>query len=183
MSRLQVTGLAVLLIAVLAYVVVQTRSDAGSKTSGDELALAEAASDGPAAKGADAGAPAPALTAAAVEQQPLPPGVSPLPEGAPSAVTFGVILISYSGAEDAPASAQPKPQALERAKALLEEARTNFAAAASKGDTGSTADAGRLPRGVLEPAVEHALFTLQPGGVSAEPIDTPRGYWIMKRIQ
>jgi parvulin-like peptidyl-prolyl isomerase len=180
MSRLQVTGLAVLLLAVLAYVVVQTRSEAGSKTAGADVALA---TDGPAAKAADAGAPTPAASTPAAEQQALPPGMSPLPEGAPTAVTFGVILVSYRGAEDAPESAQPKPQALDRAKALLDEARTNFAAAAAKGDSGSTADAGRLPRGVLEPAVEYALFTLQPGGVSAEPIDTPRGYWIVKRLQ
>ena len=75
------------------------------------------------------------------------------------------------------------PIELAAAQEMLDEARANFAAAAAQGDSGSTADAGRLPRGVLEPAVEYALFTLQPGGVSAEPIDTPRGYWIVKRLQ
>lgn len=178
MSRLQVTGLAVLLFAVIAYVIVQTRSDAGSKPGVDGVANV----DGPTAKAADAGAPTAALTAEAPVRE-LPPGVSPLPDGAPKTVTFGVILVGYRGAEGAPESALPKPAALDRAKALLAEAGTNFAAAAAKGDAGSTADAGRLPRGVLEPAVEYALFTLQPGGVSAEPIDTPRGYWIVKRLQ
>jgi hypothetical protein len=182
MSRLQVTGLAVLLLAVLAYVVVQTRSDAGTKPGADSVALAETNADGPVAKVADAGAPTPALTTEAPVQE-LPPGVSLLPEGAPTTVTFGVILVGYHGAEGAPESAQPKAAALDRAKALLAEAGTNFAAAAAKGDPGSTADAGRLPRGVLEPAVEYALFMLQPGSVSAEPIDTPRGYWIVKRLQ
>jgi parvulin-like peptidyl-prolyl isomerase len=182
MSRLQVTGLAVLLIAVVAYVVIQTRSDAGTKPGTESPALAETAAGGPAARTADPSAPTAAVTAEALARE-LPPGVSPLPESAPVTVTFGVILVGYRGAEDAPDSAQPKPAALDRAKALLAEARTDFAAAASKGDPGSTADAGRLPRGVLEPAVEYALFTLQPGGVSAEPIDTPRGYWIVKRLQ
>ena len=182
MSRLQVTGLAVLLLAALAYVIVQTRSDAGTKPGGDSVALSETNADGPGAKVVDAGAPTPAQTAEAPVQE-LPPGVSPLPDGAPTTVTFGVILVGYRGAERAPDSAQPKPAALDRAKALLAEAGTNFAAAAAKGDAGSTADAGRLPRGVLEPALEYALFTLQPGGVSAEPIDTPRGYWIVKRLQ
>lgn len=182
MSRLQVTGLAMLLIAVLAYVVIQTRSNSGTPAGGESVALAEAPADGPAAKATDNAAPAPAISADAPGNE-LPPGVSPLPEGAPATVTFGVILVGYRGAEGVPENAQPKPAALDRAKTLLGQARTDFAAAAAQGDPGSTADAGRLPRGVLEPAVEYALFTLQPGGVSAEPIDTPRGYWIVKRLQ
>jgi parvulin-like peptidyl-prolyl isomerase len=43
-------------------------------------------------------------------------------------------------------------------------------------------DAGRIPRGVLEPAAEYALFTLSPGAVS-DPVETPRGFWIVKRIE
>jgi parvulin-like peptidyl-prolyl isomerase len=43
-------------------------------------------------------------------------------------------------------------------------------------------DAGTIPRGVLEPTVEYALFTLKPGDVS-DPIDTPRGFWIVRRIE
>ena len=35
---------------------------------------------------------------------------------------------------------------------------------------------------MLELGVEYALFTLAPGQVS-EPVDTPRGFWIMKRIE
>ncbi|MET0411015.1 MAG: hypothetical protein ABW217_06950, partial [Polyangiaceae bacterium] len=72
MSRLQVTGLAVLLFAVIAYVIVQARSDAGSKPSGDGVALTETNVDGPTAKAADAGAPAAALTTEAPERE-LPP--------------------------------------------------------------------------------------------------------------
>ena len=39
-----------------------------------------------------------------------------------------------------------------------------------------------IPRGVLESAPEYVLFSLPKGGVS-EPVDTPRGYWIVQRIE
>jgi hypothetical protein len=182
MSRLHVTGLAVLLLALLGYVVARTRSDASTKTSTESAMLeAEAsASGGQSAKRVDAGAPSP--TTAEEPPRELAPGVPALPVNAPKTVTFGVILVAYQGAQAAPDNASPKPAALERAKTLLAEAKTDFATAAAKGDPGSTSDAGRLPRGVLEPAVEYALFTLEPDRVCAEPIDTPRGYWIVKRL-
>ena len=50
-----------------------------------------------------------------------------------------------------------------------------------RGDSGSIEDLGRVPRGVLEPAPEYVLFTMPAGAVS-DPVDTPRGYWIVKRI-
>src|SRR2546426_366347 len=71
---------------------------------------------------------------------------------------------------------------LELAKQLAEEAKTDFKAALAKGDKGSTENAGRLPRGILEPAPEFVLFSLPKGGVS-EPVDTPRGFWIAQRIE
>jgi hypothetical protein len=40
-----------------------------------------------------------------------------------------------------------------------------------------------MPRGVLEPGVEYVLFTLKKGEVYGEPIDTPRGYWILRRSE
>jgi hypothetical protein len=51
----------------------------------------------------------------------------------------------------------------------------------TRGDRGSTANAGRIPRGVLEPAPEYVLFTLPKGEVSPTPVDTPRGYWVVRR--
>jgi parvulin-like peptidyl-prolyl isomerase len=65
--------------------------------------------------------------------------------------------------------------------ALLPEAQTNFDEAVKKGDRGSMADVGSMPQGVLEPTLEYALFTLKKGEVSAEPLDSPRGYWIVRR--
>ena len=105
-----------------------------------------------------------------------------LPSGSPKTVRFGVILVQYRGAEFAPANARPKPEAIVLARTLADAANTDFKAQVQRGDPGSMDDAGRIPRGVLEPAVEYALFKLARGSVS-EPIDTPRGFWIVRRIE
>jgi hypothetical protein len=107
--------------------------------------------------------------------------VPPLPDDAPKQVHFGVILITYRGAEGASATARSKADATELAKQLGELAKTDFHAAVRRGDDGSGDDLGRMPRGVLELAPEYFLFTLGKGKVS-DPIDTPRGYWIVRRI-
>jgi hypothetical protein len=104
-----------------------------------------------------------------------------LPSGSPKTVRFGVILVQYRGAELAPPTARSKQEAMTLARTLAEAAGTDFKAQVQKGDPGSMEDAGRIPRGVLEPAVEYALFMLERGNVSA-PIDTPRGFWIVRRI-
>ena len=110
-------------------------------------------------------------------------GGSKLPGSALGTVSFGVILFTYQGAQLAPANARTKAEALEKAKGVVDEAKKDFAEAAKKGDKGSTADAGRIPRGVLEPDVELALFSLEKGAVHPEPIDTPRGYWVLRRVE
>jgi len=106
----------------------------------------------------------------------------PLPEGAPRSVRFGVVLVAYAGAEDAPRSARNKHDALELAQKLAAQAKTDFHAAVRRGDEGSSDDVGTMTRGVIEPAPEFVLFSLPAGGVS-DPVDTPRGYWIVKRIE
>lgn len=113
----------------------------------------------------------------------LPDGrkVPELPASAPKDVSFGVVQVSYQGAQSAPKDARSKADAKTKAIALAQEAKQDFAAAVSKGDHGSTSDAGRVPRDVLEPVVEYLLFTLPKGEVYPEPIDTPRGYWIIRR--
>jgi hypothetical protein len=104
-----------------------------------------------------------------------------LPAGSPKIVRFGVVLVTYRGAEGAPATARPKDEALRLVRTIAEAAQADFRGAVTKGDPGSMDDAGRMPRGVLEPPVEYVLFTLRTGQVS-EPVDTPRGYWILRRI-
>ena len=133
--------------------------------------------------------PAPSARAEPSPESPSPPsGLSPegqparaLPRDAPKSVNFGVIVLSYRGAEGAPADARSKAAALAIAKGLLPEALSNFDEAVKKGDRGSMADVGSMPQGVLEPTLEYALFTLKKGEVYGEPLDSPRGYWIIRR--
>jgi len=106
----------------------------------------------------------------------------PLPASAPQQVTFGVVVFAYQGAQFAAAGSRSKEQAKQKALAAAADAKRDFSAAVAKGDHGSTANAGRMPRGMLEPAAEYVLFSLGKGDVSAEPVDTPRGYWIVRRI-
>jgi hypothetical protein len=113
----------------------------------------------------------------------LKDGVVPdLPDNAPKLVTFGVVLLSYAGAQGMGADGRAKAAALERAQGLMSQATTDFAEAVKKGDPGSVANAGRISRGVLEPTLEYVLFTMKKGDVFPEPLDTPRGYWILRRI-
>jgi hypothetical protein len=107
---------------------------------------------------------------------------SAMPSGAPRHVKIGVVLISFAGAEGAPPNARSKRDALALADRLLQEARSDFHHAVSNGDPGSSDDVGRLPRGVLDPRTELAVFALGNGEVS-EVLDTPRGYWIAKRLE
>jgi hypothetical protein len=108
--------------------------------------------------------------------------VPQIPPNAPRAVRFGVVLVTYLGAEDAPRNARSKHDALELAQKLAAQAKSDFHAAVRRGDEGSSDDVGSMRRGVLEPAPEYVLFSLAPGTVS-DPIDTPRGFWIVKRIE
>jgi hypothetical protein len=115
----------------------------------------------------------------------LPDGrpVPELPATAPKTCGFGAILITYEGVQLAPRHPRSKTDALELAQRLLPEAELDFAEAVKKGDSGSLADAGSIARGVLERSVEYQLFTLEKGKVYPEPIETPRGYWILRRTR
>lgn len=134
-------------------------------------------------------APPPALPSLAIPAFSLPPlpvpapplASHPLPPGSPKSVRFGVVLVQHRAAELAPDGARTKAEALGIARSLADVAKRDFKEAVARGDPGSTEDAGRVGRGILEPNVEYDLFTLPVGGVS-DPIDTPRGFWIAKRI-
>jgi len=167
-----------LFAAAVAIVVIGARAPAPlslpAASSGPEP---ERTPDEPAAL-ADAAAP-PATEDAALEL--ADDSGADLPASAPKSVGFGVVLVTYAGAQLAPERPRSKEQARTLARELLELARKDFAAAVKKGDRGSTDDAGQIPRGVLEPAIERVLFTLDKGVVHDEPLDTPRGYWIVRR--
>ena len=107
--------------------------------------------------------------------------VPPLPDK-PTRVHFGVVLVTYAGVQGAPDHPRTKREAREIAEKLAVDAKADFHGAVARGDNGSVDDAGSMPRGVLEPAVEYAIFTLPVGSVS-DPLETPRGYWIVKRTE
>jgi hypothetical protein len=107
--------------------------------------------------------------------------VPELPASAPARVGFGAVIFAYQGSQGAPRDARSKEAAKKLAQDVIELAQKDFAAAVAKGDHGSTTDAGRVPRGVIEAPIEYYLFSLEKGKVHPEPIDTPRGYWVVRR--
>jgi hypothetical protein len=112
--------------------------------------------------------------------------VPPLPLSAPRQVRFAVVLISYADAQPGATSAHPAPRSRPEAKIVAEKllatAQKDFHAAVVEGDPGSSEDVGRVKVGILEPAAEYVLFTLPVDGVGG-PVETPRGYWIVKRLE
>jgi hypothetical protein len=163
--------------------------DAGVDAALDAAPAAPSATD--AGEAADAGDPGedpvgadPQLTGASDAGTRLLTGEAapPLTGDAPKSIVFGVILVTYKGAQGAPANARSRDAALELAKQLAEGAKQDFKATVAKGDKGSMENAGRMPRGMLEPAPEFVLFSLPKDGVS-DPVDTPRGFWIVRRIE
>jgi hypothetical protein len=112
--------------------------------------------------------------------------VPPLPMNAPRQVHFGVVLVSYEGAQPGPGTTRPSPRSKPDARALALKlaatAQQDFHLAVQQGDAGSADDIGRVKLGILEPAPEYVLFTLPIDGVGG-PVETPRGYWIVKRLE
>jgi hypothetical protein len=112
--------------------------------------------------------------------------VPPLPLNAPRQVRFGVVLVSYEGSQPSPTSGRVSTRSKDDARALAQKlaatAAQDFHAAVQQGDGGSSDDVGRVKLGILEPAPEYVLFTLPIDGVGG-PVDTPRGFWIVKRIE
>ena len=107
---------------------------------------------------------------------------SKLPSDAPSSVVFGVVLVQYRGAQGATATARDRSTALALANDIAAIAKTDFAAAVAKGDPGSAENLGRIPQGIIESAPEAVLFGLK-AGQTGGPVDTPRGYWIVRRVE
>lgn len=149
--------------------------------SASALPSSSAAPGGSAIADLDAGAPSLGGVTEGFENFPDGGKVPELPAGAPARVGFGAVVFWYQGAQGAPRDARTKEQARKKAEETIELAQKDFAAAVAKGDRGSTTDAGRVPRGVIEPPIEYFLFGLEKQKVHPEPIDTPRGYWVVRR--
>lgn len=104
-----------------------------------------------------------------------------LPATAPKQLTWGVALVTYKDAQNAAPDARSRDAALKLAQEIAELAKTDFKAAVGKADKGSLENAGMLPRGVVEPAPEYVLFSLKKGETGG-PVETPTGFWVVKRI-
>jgi len=104
-----------------------------------------------------------------------------LAASAPKRVLFGVILVWYQGAQNAPQTARSREDALLLATSIATEAKKDFALAAKRGDVGE-ARAGEMLRGVLERGPEYVLFSLEVGATGG-PVDSPKGFYIFKRIE
>jgi hypothetical protein len=182
-------ALGALVVVIVGFAVVVTRAQrsqpavpvATASTSAAASAAPAPVASASTAPGATEPAPADELASEGFDTLPDGKRVPPLPDSAPQTVTFGVIQFAYQGAQSAPPGARSKEQAKQKALAALTEAKRDFAAAVAKGDSGSAADKGRIPRGMLEPAPEYLLFTLPKGEIYPEPVDTPRGYWVIRR--
>jgi hypothetical protein len=178
-------GFGVLAVAVLLVTSGSTRRHAPKAVADAEALDAAPVGDAPSRAEVDSGSAAEASTGPLEGRvgigMRMPDGtpVPPLPDK-PSRVHFGVVLVTYAGAQGAPEHGRSQREAREIAQKLALDAKTDFHGAVVRGDSGSMDDAGSMPRGVLEPAVEYAIFTLPVGSVS-EPLETPRGYWIVKR--
>jgi hypothetical protein len=182
-------GCGVLVVAVL---LAANGVPARHRASAADAAIGDAEAEAAPLVAIEAAAPeaaAPPSSATAGLQGPLAPGfhmpdgtpVPPLPDK-PTRVHFGVVLVTYAGVQGAPDHPRTKREAREIAEKLAVDAKADFHGAVARGDNGSVDDAGSMPRGVLEPAVEYAIFTLPVGSVS-DPLETPRGYWIVKRTE
>src|SRR5580658_3882262 len=121
-------------------------------------------------------------TGAFAEGAPVPP----LPLNAPRQVRFGVVLVSYAGAQDdvngGHASHRSRNDARALAGKLAATAAQDFHSAVQQGDPGSADDVGTVKQGILEPGAEYVLFSLPVEGIGG-PVDTPRGYWVVKRLE
>lgn len=180
-----VSGLVVLLIGWMTWVQICDPQARVAPDRAPVIAAADAATDA----GPEAGEPSTAAVDAAIETADEPDAgtLAPtesgeLPKGAPRAVRVGVILVQYQGAEGAAEHARPRAAAQDLAARLADEAKSDFKAAVARGDSGSSDDVGRIPRGVLDPIIEGAVFRMAVGEVSGV-LETPRGYWIVKRVE
>jgi len=160
------------------------KANASAGSGADVLILADTSVPAPPAFALDAGASPifsdqPGENADAGTTLPDGTPVPSLGSGAPRSMKFGVIMVYYRGAQGAPSGGRTHEEALAHATKLAEEARADFARAASKGDVGM-ADAGSMDRNVLEAGPEYTLFSLGVGEVGG-PVDSPRGFYIFKR--
>jgi hypothetical protein len=109
--------------------------------------------------------------------------VPALAADAPKKIKLGVALFGYVGAEGASPRGRSRASALEAAIEAQTLAGESFRRAIAKADPGSNEDIGWIQRGVLEKRVEYEVFRLKSGEVAATPVETPRGFWVVRRVK
>jgi hypothetical protein len=158
-----------------------TATDAGADASSAAATSTLDASTPASGGDIDASLPVVDLDAGLTSPFALALDAAPLATGGPRTVKVGVVLVSWQGAENAGTNTRPKADAMTKAQELAALAKTDFRRAVTQGDPGSSEDIGRIPRGTLDPRTESVLFMLPSGEVS-DVIETPRGFWIVKRL-
>lgn len=122
----------------------------------------------------------------------MPPKMPPhmrKPTGPPKMLAGSHILLAYKGAMRAkPNVTRTKEEALKLAKELTAKAKKapdTFVELAKKHSNGPSGprggDLGAWPEGRMVPAFDVAINKLKVGEISAEPVETPFGYHVMKR--
>lgn len=140
--------------------------------------------DALAAARADAGDPAePSSTSARFHMMPDGSPVPALSPSTPERIKLGVAIFRYKGTQGSSDSTRSREAALALAEEAAKLAQDDFANAVKKGDRGSSENIGWMDQRVLERAVEYAVFSLEKGEISKAPIDTPRGFWVAKRLR
>lgn len=181
-----ILGISLALGAVLLIVFEKTPSEAAAPA--DASAVPAAAASAPSKEATPAPAASsviPARPASNTKFDKLDDGnpVPALAEDAPQQVKLGVALFAYDGAQGVPPGSRSRDAALEQARLALQAGTAEFAKALEKADRGSRDDVGWVRRGILEKRVEYEVFRLEKGTLAPEPIDTPRGFWVVRRLQ
>lgn len=109
--------------------------------------------------------------------------VPDLPNDAPKRVRLGVALFTYEGAQGLGKKGRGRAAAQEAAAKAIAAHGADFAKIVGEGDPGSAPDVGWVKRGILERRAEFAVFRLSVGEALKEPVDTPRGFWVAKRLE
>ena len=180
-----ILGISLALGAVLLIVFEKTPSEAATPADASAAPAAASAPSKEAAPTPTAASVIPARPATNTKFDKLDDGnaVPALAEDAPQQVKLGVALFAYDGAQGVPPGSRSRDAALELARAALQAGTAEFAKALEKADRGSRDDVGWVRRGILEKRVEYEVFRLEKGTLASEPIDTPRGFWVVRRLQ
>jgi len=186
MTRSLAIVFALFVTGAAAYVVVRGRTMTAAPTP--PVTAPAVVSDAPAGGSASpVGGAAPARAADDAAPPSGDPAASaqgdaaPLASGAPRQVIFGVALIWYRGAQSAPVDARSKEDATKLATSIAEQAKKDFAGALERADSGFE-NAGSIQQSVLEAPAEAVLFSLGVGEVGG-PVDSPRGFYVFRRIE